>query len=470
MAAVIEPCTVHFNPLNGTSPFGQSGILFKNSNLVLTSGFSIYTAVLDHNTNTPRNKGVASLKGLNLIQAKVSQVIIDNSGPQLIQKEFNVTKFITIAEVKRSLKSVLGGFDITKGSLTLKGDDLCAACASFVLLEEESATEDKANTDLDQFFRTTSHSLRKAESVYTVTTPFGNDAFFATHNDGIISNLINDSLMILSLPLVQGCEGAGVFSRNKLIGVVLGSSFNWKKSNVVLTLAVRFDVVLRAITNQREKFRSTDIASNFNNFKGERSVVLVDAGNSWGCGTLIKFRGKWAVITCAHVIEDANEHEIRVKWRSGTYKPRVIYKNPHSNKAYDIALLSAPLDASETDFVPLAKYKPVVGSRVYCVGFPLVPSLAQQNHFSPFIFDGIVTKYSPGMMYTDCIVQAGQSGGPIFDLDARLLGICVSNTKDEVKGHIFPSLNMAVPVRDIYRILEKYFETNGECAFHIFLW
>lgn len=472
LITAIEPCTVHFSFQSGSSPFGQSGIVFRISgideDLVLTTGSMLLTTLLANDNDFIKNIQndqsllLKELEESGLFHVNVTQKLPVDTGTKIIQERFIVNRFFVNEELKSSLQTVLKGFEISKNDFSLTGSDLCTAYASIIILvKEENKLENDPIQILEKFFND-SESVRKADEILTVSTPFGNDAFFATHNYGIVSNLFEGSLMILSLPLVQGCEGAGVFRKtdDKLIGIVLGSSFYWKKSNVIMTLAVKVDQLFQGLSQKKEKSR--EVSTNYKNLEGEKSVVLVDAGSSWGCGTLIKFRGNRVVITCTHVIEDVDEPDIRVKWRGGTYQPRVIYKNPYRNKAYDIALLSAPFEANDDDCVRLAKYKPVVGSKIFSIGFPLVPSVAQQNRFSPFIYNGVITRYSPGMMYTDSVVQAGQSGGPIFDLDSRVIGICVSNTRDEQKGRIYPSINMAVPTRDIYRILEKYLETQGK--------
>lgn len=140
----------------------------------------------------------------------------------------------------------------------------------------------------------------------------------------------------------------------------------------------------------------------------------------------------------------------------------MIYKNPIFDYAYDIALLEGT--KSSHNLAKLANYTPKVGQTVYSVGFPIFKEFGLNGKFVPSIYKGRVTKYSKGILNTDCPVQAGQSGGPIFDGDGSLLAVMVSNFKNDMDGIIYPNHNMCIPICDIYDILLRYSETNGECA------
>lgn len=102
-----------------------------------------------------------------------------------------------------------------------------------------------------------------------------------------------------------------------------------------------------------------------------------------------------------------------------------------------------------------------VGQLVYSSGFPHFSSLGSDDQFLPSIFEGRITKISRGVIFTDASVQAGQSGGPVFSDQGHLLGISISNSKDDNYRLIYPNINMSVPVYDILPILQKYGQTRG---------
>lgn len=142
---------------------------------------------------------------------------------------------------------------------------------------------------------------------------------------------------------------------------------------------------------------------------------------------------------------------------------KLLYKNPIFDSAYDLALLevSNKSKANKAIFSQLANYQPKIGQPVYSVGFPLFKSFGWSDNFKPTIYRGRVTKHSEGILFTDCPVQAGQSGGPLFDDRGDLLAVMVSNFKSALDDRIYPSHNMCVPVWDLHRVLEEYCETDG---------
>lgn len=106
----------------------------------------------------------------------------------------------------------------------------------------------------------------------------------------------------------------------------------------------------------------------------------------------------------------------------------------------------------------------VAGQLVYTSGFPHFTSLGRLDNFLPSIFEGRITKVTHGVIFTDASVQSGQSGGPIFSQRGNLIGVCISNSKDDNNRLIYPNINMAVPVYDIYPILQKYDQTKGKLS------
>uniref|UniRef100_A0A336KFL1 Peroxisomal leader peptide-processing protease n=1 Tax=Culicoides sonorensis TaxID=179676 RepID=A0A336KFL1_CULSO len=352
------------------------------------------------------------------------------------------------------LQKILNGFKL-QTNLELNTSQLSTILSSFALITlnvSQNSLESKSEIE-GVIMRHCGMQAKfmKGDQIYTKTTPFGHDSFFETKNHGIISNILDEtkSVMILSMPLCPGSEGG---------------------NNVQLTIGLRFDELLNELA-QKNPFKFPEIAyvplkrslidvpcRN----KLENSVVLVDTGSNWGCGVFVTFFGNKFILTCSHVIHQAPS--IEIIWANGNFSPEIIYKNENISSAYDIALLGIPshVKIPKENFAPLAKYWLSVGTKVFCVGFPLFSSLANRSNFSPSIFDGHVTKYSTGILWTDAQVQAGQSGGPIFDAVGHLIGICVSNTRDEMNSKVFPHTNMAIPVCDIYRILERYFEVNDK--------
>jgi len=305
-------------------------------------------------------------------------------------------------------------------------------------------------------------SMSKADDVFSVTCLFGKDLFFETQNSGIISNIINNVLIVLSINLVEGCQGGGVFEKKKghLLAIVVASSFYLRNDNISLTLAVSLDEIIIEVLKfyvKMEPVFDKRIPMSLN--KGEKCVALIDNGTSWGCGTFVNVLKKKFLLSCSHIFDQQATSQINVLWYHGSYKANAIYLNKFCDKAYDIALLSVGCDIPEDCCAELSKNRPIIGSKVFNVGFPLMYNLAK-NPFSPFIYNGTITNYSTGLLCTDSYIQCGQSGGPMFDQNWNLIGICISNTKTEVDQTIFPFVNMCVPIFDILKVLETFSTSN----------
>lgn len=90
-----------------------------------------------------------------------------------------------------------------------------------------------------------------------------------------------------------------------------------------------------------------------------------------------------------------------------TNNVKLLYKNSNYNKPYDIAILNIESNAiPDQFFATISKDKPIAGEVVYSIGFPFFKNLGT-NSFKPCIFDGRVTKYQKGILFTDCSIQSG---------------------------------------------------------------
>jgi len=110
--------------------------------------------------------------------------------------------------------------------------------------------------------------------------------------------------------------------------------------------------------------------------------------------------------------------------------------------------------------VRLCNNRPIIGQTVYNAGFNYFVNFHLKYDFNPSIFQGRIIRYTPGAaLMSDGCVQAGQSGGPMFNANGHLMGICVSNIK--AYKTIYPNINTAVPIHEIKTILEDFAKTNG---------
>lgn len=140
----------------------------------------------------------------------------------------------------------------------------------------------------------------------------------------------------------------------------------------------------------------------------------------------------------------------------------VIWCNPDENRPYDLALLTTPADIPRDYCVRIARNRATLGQTVYNAGFPYYVNFNFKYDFNPSIFQGRIIKCDRGAIMSDGSVQSGQSGGPMFDQNGCILGVCVSNIKhDDI---VYPNINTAIPTYDIRRTLHEFATTNGAYA------
>jgi len=135
------------------------------------------------------------------------------------------------------------------------------------------------------------------------------------------------------------------------------------------------------------------------------------------------------VVTCNHVIDDAKRVEIAFENGKQVYPLDVLFRD----EANDLALLRilpndkgdypslTPVEVAETAGVRLAQ-------EVYTIGFPLGELLGE----APKLTDGTVSSLSglendPRMLQISVPIQPGNSGGPLFDDQGRVVGVVVAS-------------------------------------------
>ena len=137
--------------------------------------------------------------------------------------------------------------------------------------------------------------------------------------------------------------------------------------------------------------------------------------NSGGSGFIVG-DGKF-VITNNHVIEGAK----RIAVRNGIGKVTNA-QVAATAKEYDLAILSLEepfpkkFSISSKDF-----QEPAPGDDVVCIGYPLIGG----GFKLPMITQGIVSKIleKEGIFLTTAAVNSGNSGGPVFNLNGKLVGV-----------------------------------------------
>ncbi|KAH8301789.1 hypothetical protein KR059_011804 [Drosophila kikkawai] len=360
------------------------------------------------------------------------------------------------AEVSRNLHRILLTADATNQSEVLR--------SSFVVLGMRPPAKEES---FKRFLAHISNYLRHLQPMHTLDdvlvmcSPFGLENFYKTISIGKVSNVMGRSgcLFAISNALPLGCEGSAVFNNKlRLIGIVICTSFQRQQENVNLTLAANFGYLLRNFMEQLGMPSTTfQLTREPSNFPWERTIVVIESAGQQGTGTFIRVHNKHFILTCAHVVGQGNE-KVNCRAADREFQSDVIWCNPDSERPFDLALLTAPQDVPERCCVRLAKGPATLGQTVYNAGFPYYVNFGFKYDFNPAIFQGRIIKCDTGAIMSDGSVQAGQSGGPMFDQNGCILGVCVSNIKmDDI---IYPNINTAIPICDIRNTLQQFARSN----------
>ena len=153
--------------------------------------------------------------------------------------------------------------------------------------------------------------------------------------------------------------------------------------------------------------------------KVEQSIVRVDTNLGSGSGIIIRANGY--VLTNQHVIDQAGAIEITLM--NGDVLPATIVD---SDATIDVAVLK--ITSTRTDFPVVtigsrSDFK--VGDEVLVGGFPLGTDLPGPASFSSGIVSAIRNDPTVNIDYiqTDASVNPGNSGGGLFTLDGKMIGI-----------------------------------------------
>ncbi|XVF31364.1 hypothetical protein REPUB_Repub16aG0139400 [Reevesia pubescens] len=182
-------------------------------------------------------------------------------------------------------------------------------------------------------------------------------------------------------------------------------------------------------------------------------------GKSIGSGTIIDADG--TILTCAHVVVDsqgrrvASKGKVDVTLQDGrTFEGTVVNADLHSDIAIVKIKSKTPLPTAKLG--SSSKLRP--GDWVIAMGCPLT----LQNTVTAGIVSCVDRKSSDlglgGMrreyLQTDCATNAGNSGGPLVNIDGEIVGVNI------MKVLTADGMSFSVPIDSVSKIIE-HFKKSG---------
>lgn len=249
--------------------------------------------------------------------------------------------------------------------------------------------------------------------------------------------------LCLACALVGGGVSGGAFA-------LVTSSQNQAAANTSTSTVLQSDrtPTTNVQTNQVRAGEEMSVSQIYNTYSGSVVSIQVSTDNAVGAGTGFVITEDGYIVTCYHVIDGANE--IAVTFSDSTSYEATLVGGDADN---DIAVLK--IDATGLTPVVLGDSSQLqVGDTVTTIGNALgtlanttttgvVSALDRAIEMS----DGSVIN----VLQTDCTVNSGNSGGPLFNAYGEVIGIV--NAKYSSSGYSssasIEGIGFAIPYADV---------------------
>ncbi|SRR5260221_985891 len=173
--------------------------------------------------------------------------------------------------------------------------------------------------------------------------------------------------------------------------------------------------------------------------------------NMTGTGIFVSNDG--LILTAAHVVNRTPLAEISLNG-FGTppklikgFKPKKLFATVVGvDQKHDIALLRVINPGQHFRAVRLRK-EVEKGLQVFTVGFP--------GEFQKHVTSGIVSSFNEGFTMTDVVIAHGSSGGGLFDMDGKLVGLC-SFMRYMEPLEVYQGFSGFTDLTAMHKLLNKY--------------
>jgi len=143
------------------------------------------------------------------------------------------------------------------------------------------------------------------------------------------------------------------------------------------------------------------------------AVVAVEISGGTGSGVLIAPDG--LVLTAGHVAGRAGR-DVRFRFANG----RIARGQTRGSNSEQDTGLARITDPGPWPFAPVGELdSAVIGDWVLALGHPGGFDLERAR----VVRLGRIIRLAPGVLQTDCTISPGDSGGPLFDMQGRVIGI-----------------------------------------------
>ncbi len=191
--------------------------------------------------------------------------------------------------------------------------------------------------------------------------------------------------------------------------------------------------ILEKINKVSEEVKYMPNKMAYDKFILEQKLKLINASlvnksiSVTGSGVAIKYKGKFYILSAGHLATPIKEGEAQEEIELREYGKKIcdleVVKHAYTTHNGEIftngqdLLLLRPKNKlmSPKFYVDIDAQEPITGTEVYIVGDPM--------GIEDVVSVGRVIKYSGNFMYITDNIYYGNSGGGVYSIDGRLLGI-----------------------------------------------
>lgn len=270
--------------------------------------------------------------------------------------------------------------------------------------------------------------------------------------------------LALVFALLGGVLGAG--------GVIWyessrGQTGTTSKNETAMLQGIRESSVLNTVTvgTGKEMTAAEVYAANVNSTVGITTSITT---NYWGFQTTSAAAGSGFILTedgyiltNYHVVENSNSITVAM-YNGDTYDATLI----GYDESNDVAVLK--VDAEGLSPVVLGDSDNLnVGDSVVAIGNPLgeLTFTMTAGYISALDREITPDRTPINMLQTDVAINAGNSGGPLFDMDGNVIGMTTAKVSGTTESGVsIEGLGFAIPINDVMRVvydLQRYGRVLG---------
>jgi len=217
-----------------------------------------------------------------------------------------------------------------------------------------------------------------------------------------------------------------------------------KKLNIFLTILFFIPILcFRGITQGKEPSAIFEEAS--------PAVVVINvlkSSNTLSQGSGFVVTGEGAILTNFHLLSGGRIKDVQVKLKDGKVFP--VKEIIAVNRNRDVCVIK--IEANKLPVFSLGDSDSLVpGQKVLVIGSPE----GYDYTISDGLFSQIRRMYDMNFLQFSAPVSGGSSGGPLLDMEGKVVGIVSGGDSDG------QNINMAIPINEVKELIQTNFRVNN---------